>query len=47
VVAEGVETQDQLRFLDNYNCDKIQGYYFSRPVGKEDAIKLINEGIIS
>ncbi|WP_238883150.1 EAL domain-containing protein [Clostridium sp. YIM B02551] len=47
VVAEGVETQDQLRFLDNYNCDKIQGYYFSRPVEKEAAIQLINEGIIS
>jgi diguanylate cyclase (GGDEF)-like protein/PAS domain S-box-containing protein len=31
VVAEGVETADQLRFLRERNCDEIQGFYFSRP----------------
>jgi diguanylate cyclase (GGDEF)-like protein/PAS domain S-box-containing protein len=32
VVAEGVETQDQLAFLQSHQCDEAQGYYFSRPV---------------
>jgi diguanylate cyclase (GGDEF)-like protein/PAS domain S-box-containing protein len=32
VIAEGVETQEQLSYLTNYRCDQIQGYYFSRPV---------------
>jgi diguanylate cyclase (GGDEF)-like protein/PAS domain S-box-containing protein len=32
VVAEGVETEGQLRFLRRNRCDAMQGYYFSRPV---------------
>jgi len=32
VVAEGVETADQLKLLREQQCDQIQGYYFSRPV---------------
>jgi len=32
VIAEGVETQEQLQFLATENCDEIQGFYFSRPV---------------
>ncbi|HJV88218.1 MAG TPA: EAL domain-containing protein [Noviherbaspirillum sp.] len=32
VVAEGVETEEQLAFLRKHHCDQIQGYYFSRPV---------------
>lgn len=32
VVAEGVETEAQLRFLRAKQCDQIQGFYFSRPV---------------
>ena len=31
VVAEGVETQDQLAFLRHHGCDEMQGYYFARP----------------
>jgi diguanylate cyclase (GGDEF)-like protein len=33
VVAEGVETEQQLAFLRHHRCDEMQGYYFSRPVG--------------
>lgn len=32
VIAEGVETEDQLNFLRENECDEIQGYYFSRPL---------------
>jgi len=31
VVAEGVETKDQVDFLQQYNCQFFQGFYFSRP----------------
>lgn len=33
VIAEGVETPDQLKFLLRRHCDEAQGYYFARPVG--------------
>ena len=32
VVAEGVETEDQVKYLIEHGCDSIQGYYFSRPL---------------
>jgi EAL domain-containing protein (putative c-di-GMP-specific phosphodiesterase class I) len=32
VVAEGVETEEQLRYLKNLNCDYAQGYLFSKPM---------------
>lgn len=31
-VAEGVETEEQYRFLKDINCDAIQGYYFAKPM---------------
>jgi len=36
VVAEGVETQAQLRSLTENNCDIIQGYYYSKPIPEKD-----------
>ena len=36
VVAEGVETREQLEFLERLGCDMVQGYYFSKPVPFEE-----------
>ena len=41
VVAEGVETEEQLNMLKEAGCDLIQGYYFSRPVPPEEFEPLI------
>jgi diguanylate cyclase (GGDEF)-like protein len=45
VVAEGVETQEELAFLQARDCDEAQGYYFSRPVPPEQFAKLLESGI--
>ncbi len=44
VVAEGVETQDQLKFLRWQKCDDMQGFYFSRPLLTEDFERLVTSG---
>lgn len=41
VIAEGVETKAQLRFLQSHGCGEGQGYYFARPVGAEQTEKLL------
>ncbi|GAB2996114.1 hypothetical protein GCM10027050_12510 [Psychrosphaera aestuarii] len=43
VVAEGVETLEQLRIIDNYGCQYIQGYFFSRPLPHADFMKFVSE----
>jgi len=45
VVAEGVETLEQLSFLRAHECDEAQGYYFSRPVPPEQFATLLRTGI--
>jgi diguanylate cyclase (GGDEF)-like protein/PAS domain S-box-containing protein len=44
VVAEGVETAQELAFLQAHLCDEAQGYYFSRPVLPEQFAKLLKTG---
>jgi EAL domain-containing protein (putative c-di-GMP-specific phosphodiesterase class I) len=46
VVAEGVETHEQLAFLQAHQCDEAQGYYFSRPVLPRQFAKLLETGIV-
>lgn len=43
VVAEGVETQEQMDYLIKHKCHKIQGYLLSKPVQEADIIKKIEE----
>lgn len=38
VIAEGIETQDHLRFLKQYHCNEGQGYFFSRPLPGNELI---------
>ena len=41
VVAEGVETQEQLDFLSELDCDYAQGYYMSQPLTSESILKYL------
>lgn len=41
VIAEGVETEEQLKYLRDHGCDIIQGYYYSKPLPLESAITTI------
>jgi len=43
IVAEGVETEEQLQLLRNFKCDQVQGYLFSRPVPGNELTEFIRE----
>lgn len=45
IIVEGVETQEQLEFLKELECDVFQGYYFMRPVSVEIFEKEISKEI--
>jgi diguanylate cyclase (GGDEF)-like protein len=41
VIAEGVETQEQLDFLQDHRCNAVQGYYFSGPIDQEQILNFL------
>ena len=43
IVAEGVETAEQLQALKQYACDEVQGYYISRPLPADEAAALLRK----
>jgi diguanylate cyclase (GGDEF)-like protein len=47
VVAEGVETAEQARLLQELGCDQFQGYFFSRPLAANDVTALFSKTGIS
>ena len=44
-IAEGVETEGQLRMLAAEGCDEIQGYYFSRPLPEQAMVAMLERGM--
>jgi EAL domain-containing protein (putative c-di-GMP-specific phosphodiesterase class I) len=44
VIAEGVETKQELAFLSKQQCDGMQGYLFSPPVPPAQATQFLKEG---
>jgi EAL domain-containing protein (putative c-di-GMP-specific phosphodiesterase class I) len=45
VIAEGVETLEQKRYLQNHHCSEGQGYLFSRPVAAAQFANLLRAGM--
>lgn len=43
IIAEGVETEDQLQFLIAHGCTQFQGYYFSKPLKTDDMTALLQK----
>ncbi|WOH37539.1 EAL domain-containing protein [Thalassotalea fonticola] len=47
VVAEGVETESQLKYLKTVNCEQMQGYLYSKPLAEEDFSRYLLSHIIT
>ncbi|NVK23622.1 MAG: EAL domain-containing protein [Gammaproteobacteria bacterium] len=43
VVAEGVETMEQLQIMNKYHCELIQGYFFSKPLKYQEFVTFVND----
>jgi EAL domain-containing protein (putative c-di-GMP-specific phosphodiesterase class I) len=43
VIAEGVETRQQLQVLKDMGCDAVQGYYYSRPLPVDRLLEYLHE----
>lgn len=43
LVAEGVETKEQIDLLKNIGCDQVQGYYYAKPMPEEDFFALLSK----
>ncbi len=46
IVVEGIETQEMVEAFSNLKCDFIQGYFFSKPICKDEFVKFISSSII-
>ena len=46
VLAEGVETAEQAQWLTELGCDYLQGFYFSKPVTKEEYLAIMKENYL-
>ena len=46
VIAEGVEDNEQLQFLDAHGCDEVQGFFYSKPVPAEEIQKEISSDAV-
>lgn len=46
VIAEGVEYKEQFDKLLEYGCDKIQGFYISKPINEKDIVEFVNGNIV-
>ncbi len=46
VIAEGVETAEQLRLVKSWRCQEVQGYFFAKPLSVEDLVPLLQAGRI-
>jgi len=47
VIAEGVETEEQVALLKKWGCKEAQGFYFSKPLSSEDACELLRIGRVA
>lgn len=43
LLAEGVETKEQVELLQNIGCDQVQGYYYAKPMAAEDFFTLLKK----
>lgn len=46
IVAEGIETDEQLELLKQYGCDEGQGYLFQRPVPEKVFSEIIKKAVL-
>ncbi|MBO9596529.1 MAG: EAL domain-containing protein [Cohnella sp.] len=47
VIAEGVETKEQLQLLLDNGCDEIQGYYYSKPLAADELAAYVISGVVA
>lgn len=47
VIAEGVETEQQIAFLQSAGCSRIQGYYISKPMSRADLDLWLQQSIFA
>ena len=45
LLAEGVETKDQIDLLQSIGCDQVQGYYYAKPMAEDEFFELLKEQI--